>query len=169
MNPTPARVNPWPYAISGVLALFFVLVVGFGVYASRLRFDLVRADYYAEELRHDTQAERLRRTRALAGAVSVTPLPSGALAVQLPPGPAGDAVSGRIQFYRPSDARLDHETELHPDAAGSQTLDARLAPGPWRVRLGWTRGGEEYLHETLLVVPGVPVPARGGSGAAVTP
>lgn len=169
MISTPVRVNPWPYAIGGVLALFFILVVAFGVYASRQRFDLVRADYYAEELRHDAQAERRRRTHSLAGGVSVTALPDGALAVQVPPGHADKAFTGRLQLYRPSDARLDHETELHPDAAGRQTLDARLAPGPWRVRLGWTRGGEEYLHETLLVVPGVPMPARGPAGAAVTP
>lgn len=156
----PSAWNPWPWAITGFLALFFLLVVGFGVFAFRLRFDLVRPDYYEAELQHD--AQRAGRERALAlDAVAVVALDdAGRLHLQFPAGHAGAISAATLRLYRPADARLDHEHALHPDAAGRQWLDAALVPGLWRARLAWTHAGADYLHEEVLVVPRVPVPPR---------
>jgi hypothetical protein len=157
--PAPSRTwNPWPWAVTGFLGLFAVTVVGFGVYAARQRFDLVRPDYYAAELRHDDQRRQAQAARALAGGVAVTLGPDGRVAVQLPASAA--PLTGTLRLYRPSDARLDHEHPLDPDSAGRQRFDPALAPGLWRARLAWTQAGQDYLHEAVLVVPGVPLPPR---------
>lgn len=165
MNPTgtpaiPPSWNPWPWAVTGFLALFFLLVVGFGVFAARLRFDLVRPDYYEAELLHDAQMAGRARARSLGSAPAVTFAGPGRLQIQFPAEHAGAVSAATLRLYRPADARLDHEHALDPDAAGRQRLDAALAPGLWRARLAWTHAGEDYLHEAVLVVPRLPVPPR---------
>ncbi|HMO64120.1 MAG TPA: FixH family protein [Verrucomicrobiota bacterium] len=152
--------NPWPWAIAGFLGCFFLTVVGFGVFAFRLRFDLVRPDYYEAELQHD--AQRAGRERALAPGSAATVALDGAgrIDLQFPAGHAGAVSGATLRLYRPADARLDHELPLHPDPAGRQRLDTALAPGLWRAHLTWTHAGSDYLHEAVLVVPRVPVPVR---------
>ncbi|MFN0066960.1 MAG: FixH family protein [Limisphaerales bacterium] len=152
--------NPWPWAITGFLGFFVLLVVGFGIFAARLRFDLVRPDYYEAELQHDARHAGHGRAMALATAPIVALDDAGRLSLQLPPAHAGTLSAATLRLYRPADARLDHELALHPDPTGRQRLDATLAPGLWRARLAWTHAGADYLHEEVLVVPGVPVPAR---------
>jgi hypothetical protein len=71
--------------------------------------------------------------------------------------PAAQA-SGVIQFYRPSNAKLDHEIPLAIDAHGVQTIDAKaMAAGLWKVRLQWSVNGQEYFFDQAVVVTGAPI------------
>lgn len=158
--PEPTRTasgfNPWPYGITAFLVLFLGCVVSFGIFAVRQRVDLVRADYYEEELRYGKHYERLSRTKALEHPLSVAHLPQAhQIAVQLPPEHVSNGAKGTIQLYRPSDARLDREIPLTTTASGMQLLDAStLQTGLWRIRVTWQSGGSEYFHASKLVIPG---------------
>jgi len=60
---------------------------------------------------------------------------------------------GRIQLYRPSDARLDRDLPLALDVNGLQRLDAkRLHAGPWNIRVQWSVDGEEFFLSRSIVV-----------------
>jgi nitrogen fixation protein FixH len=152
---TEPKFNPWPYGITAFLVLFFGCVVSFGIFAVRQRVDLVRVDYYEEELRYGKQYDRLSRTKSLEHSLSVAHLPEAhQIAVQLPPEHAVNGAKGTIQFYRPSDARLDREMPLATTASGMQLLDAStLQAGLWRVRVTWQSGGHEYFHASNVVIP----------------
>jgi hypothetical protein len=150
----PSSRNPWPWAIIGFFAVFISWTVGFVVFSLFHRVELVRPDYYAEELRFQNQIERREHTQPIAGRVNVAFSAADQLiTLTLPPEHIGQALSGMIHFYRPSAAGLDRRIALDVNAAGQQTIDARpLSAGLWRVRLTWTAQHRDYQHDQAVIV-----------------
>jgi len=152
--PLPSR-NPWPIAIVAYFAVFISFIVTFIVFATRQHVDLVRNDYYEEEIRFQDQLDRVRRTRQLNGNVAVTyNAEQRCILLNLP---AAQAIqtTGRIHLYRPSDANLDRDVLLALDAQGVQRLDAaNLRDGLWKVRIQWAVDGQEYYFDQRVVVGG---------------
>ena len=160
MNPSaPAptlRVpfNPWPWSLLVFFAVLLTSIASFVVFAVRQNQELVRPDYYEQELRHEAQMDRVQRTRALGGQVSLG-FADGFLSVSLPASHVAQGITGTVRLYRPSDARLDREMTLSPDASGHQALEVRpIRPGLWKAAVQWTVGGVEYFHEAPIVITG---------------
>ncbi len=148
------RWNPWPYAIIAWFVLFVSGMAAWAVVAMRQNVELVRPDYYEEEIQFQRQLDRVTRTAALSGQVSIQRDPAGqAIELRLPPAHAGKAVEGRIQFYRPSNARLDFERPLSLGEGGAQRIGTEGMPsGLWKVRVRWKVDGEEYYHDQSVVL-----------------
>lgn len=155
MNPTipyPQSRSLWPYAIIAWMALFATGVVSYIVFAQGHRMELVRADYYEQDVRFQERMDRVERTRAMPHPVSVAHA-GGRITLTLPAEHARAGAVGTVELYRPSDARLDRELPLAVDAHGGQTIDARdLRPGLWKVRVSWTAAGEDYFHDESVVI-----------------
>jgi nitrogen fixation protein FixH len=146
--------NPWPAAIVGSFVVFISGVVIFIAWAVRQDMDLVRKDYYEDEIRFQESIASLGRTRPLHSEVAVTYDAVRALVgIALPASHGSQRATGRIRFYRPSDARLDHEVTLAVRSDGTQSVDAkRLRPGLWKVHLLWKANGEDYTFVQPLVI-----------------
>lgn len=136
-------------------ALFFAGIATLIVVSSSQRMELVTANYYEEELRHQTQIDRTERAQALADRIQVEYDAVGQeIRVRLPVDTGAAAPAGQIHLYRPAAAGLDQVLPLTLDARGLQTIDAKaLRPGLWRVRLDWTTAGEEYSIDRRLEIP----------------
>jgi len=160
MNQPKGSRSPWPIAITSFFILFFAGLVSFIIYASTQPVDLVRADYYEEEIRYQDQLDRVKRTGEIGLPVQITfDAPERCIWVQLPPTHA-TASTGSIHLYRPSDSRLDQILPLHADAQGRQRLDTRLLrSGLWKVRLTWTMSGQEFYADKTVVLPPVHRPS----------
>jgi nitrogen fixation protein FixH len=145
--------NPWPIAIVIYFAIFITFIVSFIVWASHQRTDLVRADYYEAEIKFQQQIDRVERSRPVEAAVAVTyDLKSSKITVQLPP-ETHQGAFGKIELYRPSDARQDKQIKLAADSKGQQQLDVRhLKSGLWKVRVTWTSSGQEYFVEKPITI-----------------
>ncbi len=152
IKPAPPR-SLWPYAIIGWFALFGSAMAAWIIVAVRNDMDLVRADYYEHEILHQRQIDRQARTQPIQSEVKVAyDVAQQRITVALPATHAALA-RGKINFYRPSDAKLDREAKLSVNANGEQTLDAKpLRPGLWKVRVQWTVGGEEYFFDQTVVI-----------------
>ncbi|MEW6305290.1 MAG: FixH family protein [Verrucomicrobiota bacterium] len=146
------RRNPWPYAIIGYFVVFISCMAAWIAFAMRQDMDLVRKDYYEEEIRYQQQLDRMNRTQLLKAEVKVAfDFAVQRISVQLPATHA-DA-KGRIHLYRPSDAKLDRQFDLAVGGDGLQTLDAKeLQAGLWKLRVTWASGGQEYHFEQPLVI-----------------
>jgi hypothetical protein len=155
MNAPRKPVNPWPIGIGAFLGCFVTAMIGFVLFAVWHRMELVAPDYYEQEVRYQSQMDRLGRTRALAGQIRVThDAVRRELLIVLPPDRAPHRPAGHIQLYRPSDVGLDRRVQLDVDARGEQALDATaLQPGLWKVRIQWTVQGQDYYSEQQVVVP----------------
>ena len=116
--------------------------------------DLVRPDYYEQELRYQSQIDRAQRTRLAAAQATVAyDSAKSCITIAVPPAPAAGSIAGTIELYRPSAGALDRSFPLNLDANGRQSLDAaNLAPGLWRVRLSWTVENQDYYLDQKVVV-----------------
>ena len=148
------RRNPWPYAIIAWFVVFGTGMAAWVVVAVRNDPELVRADYYEQEITYQQQLDRLKRTAAVRNQIALTYDAAGEQVVlRLPSSPGAGSPSGTIHFYRPSNARLDFEVPVALDAAGLQRVPAgKLQGGLWKVRVNWTSDGEEFHHDQSLVL-----------------
>lgn len=149
------RWEPWPIGIAAFLGVFVACVGSFITFAVRQQFDLVRPDYYEEEIRYQVQYNRLERARALGDEVHLAASPgSGLLTFRIPARQVDGLAAGTIQLYRPSDAGKDRIIPMRPDAKGSQEvrLDG-LDEGLWRIKVRWTADGLEYAVDGSVVIP----------------
>lgn len=153
-NP-PRRLEPWPIGIAAFLAVFAAAAATYIAFAVGQRMDLVRPDYYEEEIRYQVQYDRLSRTRALGAEASLgVQTTARQLEVRIPASHAAALSSGTIQLYRPSNADSDQILKLAPAADGRQVVDiAGLEPGLWRAKVRWASGGLEYHLESSVDVP----------------
>lgn len=159
MNSTSQKrpLNLWPHAILSWFVVFAAAMAAWTAYALRHNLDLVRKDYYDEEIRYQDHLDRLNRTTGFAGQIVVSfDLPRQQVSLQLPPAHATQRPTGKLSFYRPSDAGLDFEMPLAVDAAGVQHVaTGKLRAGLWQVRVQWTVAGHEYFSEQRIVIGGL--------------
>lgn len=157
MTTTAAKpeFNPWPWSLVAFFAVFISAVIGFGIFAVRQNNDLVQPDYYEQEVRFQQQIDRVQRTQAFSQDVAVSFEPvTRSVRLSLPAAHAAKRPTGRIHFYRPSEAKLDFEVPVQLDAAGKQSVPgASLREGLWKVRVTWSVDGQEYYHDEALVAP----------------
>jgi len=149
----PKIQNLWPAGLILFFILFIAFIAGFVVFASRQKMDLVRPDYYDQEIRFQQQIDRVQRTApVLADADIGYDRAAGLVTVRLPSVQRHD-ISGTVSFYRPSDASLDSQVALGLDPAGSQSVSVRaMRAGLWRVRVQWKAAGGEYYFERQIVI-----------------
>lgn len=150
---SPKR-SPWPYAIAGYFALAITGIAIFITWAVKQNMDLVRSDYYEQEILFQQHIDAVARARALGPTAALKfDAPSHTLRIQVPAAHLRQEFSGQLHLYRPSDAKLDRHVELKPAVSGEQFLNsADLAPGVWKARMEWSAGGSRYLMEQNLFV-----------------
>jgi nitrogen fixation protein FixH len=146
----------WPHAIIAWFVIFAAALAAWITFAVRQNMDLVRPDYYEEEIRFQKQLERLNRTTAIRSEVALRyDAARNEVALRLPAAHCEQSPKGSIQFYRPSDATLDFELPLAIDAAGFQHIDTReLQGGLWKIRVKWSAGTQDYFFEHTAVFVG---------------
>ena len=154
MNNVKRRGSIWPKAIIGYFVFVIICMIIFVAWVVRQNNDLVRPDYYAEELRFQKQMERVQRTRNLNTRASIVyDGTAQKVYIQIPEEHAGKVSEGIIHLSRPSDAKLDRNLPLALAPDGKQQIDAtQLATGLWKVRVFWTFNNEEFFHDDLIVV-----------------
>jgi nitrogen fixation protein FixH len=142
----------WPRAISAYFILVIVGIAIFVTWAVRQNMDLVRKDYYAEEIQFQQHLDQMNRVRQLnwkpeIGYDRVQDVVIVFLSNR------SSSISGRVQFYRPSDASLDKNIKLSLNHDGSQQIDARnLSNGLWKVRISWIADAKEFFSEETIVI-----------------
>jgi nitrogen fixation protein FixH len=151
----PPAFNPWPAAIIAFFSLAITGMVTFVIFAARNQMELVRPDYYEEEIRFQQQLDRLNRTQAVKGRMRVAyDWKEKRVTLALPPAHANRATSGRVYFYRPSNAQLDQQVPLAINDQGIQHLDVRsFRAGLWKMRVYWTADQHEYFLDETIVLP----------------
>jgi nitrogen fixation protein FixH len=144
------RLN-WGTGIALVYTVFAACTTAFVVFALNHPVQLVREDYYATSLQHDSRRAAIENADALADLMRVGD-DGRSVTLALPVAHVGDA-AGRVRLYRPSDSAADRSLALAPDAGGRQrvSLDG-LAAGRWVVQLDWTSGGQAFYREVMVMV-----------------
>lgn len=144
----------WPLGIAAVLGLFILFLVATVLFSRTLPLNLVSSDYYENALNYQKKQDLIRHTREKSAALSIDH--QAGLALLILSNPRHDpaqAVSGKITFFRPSDAGQDFVLDLALDAAGRQQVStAGLTRGPWNLMIHWQVDADEYYQETALIL-----------------
>ncbi|MGP8201532.1 MAG: FixH family protein [Limisphaerales bacterium] len=145
--------NPWPVGLVVFFIVFASYIVGFVIFASRQKMDLVRADYYDQEIRFQKQIDRVQRSAPILADADINYDRAGDVVTVRLPSVKDELIGGTVSFYRPSDAALDNSVELGLDPAGQQSMSVRsLCAGLWKVRVQWKMSGQEYYFEKPIVI-----------------
>lgn len=146
--------NPWPIGLVLFFILFIGYIVGFVIFSSVQHMDLVREDYYDQEIRFQQQIDRVQHTAPILASAAVNyDVKHSIVTVSLPSAVAAAKISGTINFYRPSDAGLDQEVNLTLDERGAQTVNVHgLRAGLWKVRVEWKDKTQDYFFERRVVI-----------------
>jgi hypothetical protein len=143
------KKNPWPYAIIGYFVIFIAAMTSWIVFAVHNDHELVRKDYYEQEVNFQSELDRAARSATQDAAVTYDMRKENVI-VRVP----GEVSGGTIFFYRPSGARLDRTFPLKTERGEQSITVSGFAQGLWRVRVSWSAKGLEYHHdETLILAP----------------
>ena len=145
--------NPWPVGLILFFIVFTTYIVGFVIFASSQKMDLVRADYYDQEIRFQQQIDRVQRSAPILANADIDYDRTGDFVTVRLPSVKYDDGGGTVAFYRPSDASLDASVKLGLDPHGSQSVSVHsLRAGLWKVRIQWKADGREYFFEKAIVI-----------------
>ena len=135
----------WPYALILYFAVFITAVASWIVFAVRTDQQLVRKDYYAQELQFQKTIDSSDRAAATDVKVAYDSSRQ-TVSVNLPT----NAIRGKLQFYRPSDAKLDRQVILN---SKTETINvSAFELGLWKIQLTWVVDSLEYRREQTIVI-----------------
>ncbi len=146
------KIHPWPATIIAYFSIVICGAVALVVYSIKHKSQLVRTDYYEQEVKYQEQIDRIKRTHPYLLEIKAD-ITETHLILSLP----GDHTSARdfsgsVWLYRPSNSNLDKKFELKPNASGIYEREMEgLINGLWKLKVDWTAQGEEFYYENSIV------------------
>lgn len=136
----------WGWRVSAVYTAFALATIGFMIFSFTQRVDLVRTDYYANELQYDAFMNAQKNTEVLSQKTKLK-REGNTLQVILPSVPD----KGSIQLYRPSGSNKDQVFSINP-GVNQQTISiAGLQNGLWIVKINWTTKEKAFYYEQRVI------------------
>jgi hypothetical protein len=142
----------WGTKIAVLYVGFVALIILMVVFAMNENVDLVSADYYAQELNHQSKIDRIERTQKLKESVTWRVM-DGSVQISYPEEFKDKQLSGSIHFFRPSDASLDTSIRINADSSGLQTIATdRLKKGVYTIQINWESQKTSFYNEGTILV-----------------
>ncbi|RZS99688.1 FixH family protein [Aquimarina brevivitae] len=106
--------------------------------------DLVTDDYYKKELAFQDEINALKNANSLSTNVTLIE-EKGALRILFPYNNNVDVISGYVDFYRPSDKKLDFKLPIRLSESAMVIPTKHLAAGRWDITISWQIEDEKFL------------------------
>lgn len=137
-----------PTIIVSTFVAFAVMIGYFVTVAMRSEVNLVRQDYYQQELKHQDYMEAVARTEALGEQIKIV-LDREKKVINILISISSNPVQGKVKFYRPSSSKMDFEQDFSTNAEGQCEIPLdRLIKGNWKMTLAFEIESKKYLKET---------------------
>ena len=146
--------NPWPTAIAAYWVLFITGTILLAGYVSGQKMELVRGDYYEDEIRYQDQINRMNHAEKIKDTIRISYVASTkTVLITLPQGQIKTPIRGTIKMYRPSDSTLDREQPFMSNNSGTQSLDvSKCQPGLWKLKVYWTSENVDFYRDQEVVI-----------------
>jgi hypothetical protein len=147
------KIN-WGSGITIVIVLFLVITIAqVLIIHNFVDYDLVEEEYYAAEIKYQSQIEKIKRARDLSEPLKVK-LSEDIIEFEFPTIFKSNKVVGSIYFYKPSDDLLDKSLRIQLNENNKASFPTKdLASGLWKVKIDWEVDGVTYFNEEFLMVP----------------
>lgn len=140
-----AKKMSWGTGIVIAIIIFFILngVVLYIAFSNKV--DLETANYYEKSLVYQEEIEKGKNALQMPLKLVQS---DRVLDISFPENLNYASVTGKIQFYRPSDSDLDKYYKISPDTSGRQYLSIEgFRSGLWRIVINWSYEGKDYLEK----------------------
>jgi len=137
-----------------IVYLSFVGFMGFLVWQCLLQDDihLVSQDYYQKEIAYQNDIDQMNNTNKLTKQLKFDYIYKNQL-VKLVFPKESIGSSGKINFYRPADARKDFAVKLEIANTESQSIPvANLDRGLWVIKVSWNKDSKGYYKEEKMTL-----------------
>lgn len=144
----------WGWGIAILFVAFIIFLIGFIVFSTLNRLDLVSKDYYAQALGYQKQIDRISRSQTLGQSLTwhynkINHIITLNFPTRMDPA----KITGKILFFRPSDAKQDRSVNLQPDSDSRQKVNVKtLSAGFWRMKIYWQSESSEFYHEGRVII-----------------
>jgi nitrogen fixation protein FixH len=147
----------WGHGIALFYGLFMAGILSLVYLSSQENIDLVTKDYYQEEIRYQQRINEIQNAQQKP--IEVV-LENQTLTLTFPQNTAeqGAAVaqsssrSGKIVFFRPSDAKHDFEVAIAEKGEQQVISTAKMEKGLWRAKIYWQQAGQSFYQEQTLTI-----------------
>jgi hypothetical protein len=144
----------WGTGIAIVIVLFLVFTIAqVLVIHNYVDYDLVEEEYYAAEIKYQTQIEKIKRAKNLDEPLNIK-INNETIEFTFPSIFNSTSILGNIFFYKPSDDLLDKNVPIKLDDKNYMAFSTKdLASGLWKIKVDWEVEGVTYFNEEFLMVP----------------
>ena len=144
----------WGTGITIVIVLFLIVTIGQAVAIHVfIDYDLVEEEYYAAEIKYQSQIDKMKRTNNLPEQLQIK-LVDKTIEFKFPSLFKAELISGRITYYKPSDDLLDKFQEIELNEGNSMSIETKtLVPGLWKIKIEWAVNDVQYYNEKIMMVP----------------
>jgi hypothetical protein len=142
----------WGVRITMLYTGFVLLIATMVSLSISQKVDLVSKDYYEQELQFQNKINLMDRTKLLSEQLSWQ-VQNDELALDFPDQFKGQQTSGKVFFFRPSDAVLDKNFELQTDTLNTKSMSIKkLKSGLYKIQINWEVENIQYYNEGFIQI-----------------
>ena len=142
----------WGVKITMLYTGFVLLIATMVSLSISQKVDLVSKDYYEQELQFQNKINLMDRTRLLSEQLSWQ-VQNDELVLDFPDQFKGQQTSGKVFFFRPSDAVLDKNFELQTDTLNTKRMSIKkLKSGLYKIQINWEVENIQYYNEGFIQI-----------------
>ncbi len=142
----------WGIGITIVITIFTLAGLSFIYYAFHQDVNLVKKDYYQDEIKYQDRIEEIERTAKLKDNLEIKII-NGNIVFNFPANIDGKTLKGDILLYRPSDRRHDISLPISTDSLNVQSMPiGNMVSGMWKAQVKWQLDTLSYYTEKIIMV-----------------
>lgn len=133
--------------IAFILFMSFILYFVFKVQSdSKYDNELVTKEYYKKEQTVQTAIESVHNANNLTDKVAITKTTEG-IVIRFPKQLDYTKIKGKVSLYRPSNQKLDFDTQIQLSSFDLLIPKNNLVDGLWDISVSWEYKGKMYLNK----------------------
>lgn len=142
----------WGNRILFLYLAFVALIITLVVISISQKVDLVAPDYYAKELKFESEIVKMKNEAALGEKPKVA-LINNQLSISFPTAFSGKNITGSVLVYKPSDANADFTQAIETNQNNVIIATQGFSAGMRKVKINWKVDSLYYLTESVVVIP----------------
>ena len=142
----------WGVGITIVIVVFTVAALSFIYFAFNQDVNLVKDNYYQDEIKYQDRIDEIERTNKLSGQLKIK-LSGSNIIFNFPEDFKTKNIEGNILLYRPSDRKHDISFPIILDSSFTQIFSTiNMLPGMWKAQIKWKVDTVKYYTEKILMI-----------------
>ena len=138
------------------IVISFILFIGFIMYmvitmmsGDKYNHDLVTEEYYKKEINYQEEIDAEKNAQLLSENIEVKTSSKG-VEIYFPKDLKFKEIKGIINFYRPSNKKLDFNIPIDLKSHSLIILNEKVVEGKWGIIIDWKYEGVKYLFKDKI-------------------